>query len=123
MARDPPSMAHDVAYRDLGGPSARCVITVHTDASAASECEVFVERGSARTSSDRSPGTLSKDPASTATTAPPRVESWRVVSGGPPLEDDGLVTCIMEQVPALTYEALGEQNTARVHYPLLFSPG
>ena len=79
MARDPPSMAHDVAYRDLGGPSARCVITVHTDASAASECEVFVERWSARTSSDRSPGTLSKDPASTATTAPPRVESWRVV--------------------------------------------
>jgi biopolymer transport protein ExbD len=45
------------------------------------------------------------------------------VSGGTTLEDQALVDCIMEKVPALEYPKLGEQKTARVHYPLLFSPG
>jgi biopolymer transport protein ExbD len=46
-----------------------------------------------------------------------------VVAGGTTLEDQGVIDCIMEQVPALEYPELGEQKTARVHYPLLFSPG
>ena len=41
----------------------------------------------------------------------------------PTLEDEALHACILEVVPGLTYEPLGEQKTARVHYPLIFSPG
>lgn len=32
-------------------------------------------------------------------------------------------TCILEVLPNLRYEPLGEQNTAWVRYPILFSPG
>jgi len=37
--------------------------------------------------------------------------------------DEGLSKCVLEKVPMLRFEALGDQKTARVHYPLVFSPG
>jgi hypothetical protein len=47
-----------------------------------------------------------------------------LVEGSATLEDPDLVNCILERIPStLTYEALGEDKTARIHYPLLFSPG
>lgn len=39
------------------------------------------------------------------------------------IDDEALRTCILEKLPALEYEALGEQNTARIYYPILFSAG
>jgi biopolymer transport protein ExbD len=37
--------------------------------------------------------------------------------------DEALPKCILEKVPSLRYEPLGDQQTARIHYPLVFSPG
>lgn len=39
------------------------------------------------------------------------------------LTDPEVVSCVMELLPALTYEPMGYPNTAAVVYPLLFSPG
>lgn len=39
------------------------------------------------------------------------------------VENEALETCVGELLPALRYKPLGPQNTALVHYPLLFSPG
>lgn len=45
----------------------------------------------------------------------------RVVSNT--TEDEALEACILEKVPGMGFPALGEQLTARVQYPLVFSPG
>jgi biopolymer transport protein ExbD len=37
--------------------------------------------------------------------------------------DEGLPKCILSKVPSLTFEPLGDQQTARIHYPIVFSPG
>jgi len=38
-------------------------------------------------------------------------------------EDDELIECILSYLPALVFEPLGEQNTARVHFPYMLSAG
>jgi len=48
---------------------------------------------------------------------PPKVQSAGT------LEDEELVTCIEELLPALKYPALGEGKTAIALHPILFSPG
>jgi len=45
------------------------------------------------------------------------------VQGGGTVDDDGLIQCITELLPAIKYEPLGEGKTAIAQYPLLFSPG
>lgn len=39
------------------------------------------------------------------------------------MDDEALHTCILEKLPGLKYEALGPENTARIHYPIVFSAG
>ena len=39
------------------------------------------------------------------------------------MADPEVAKCVLEKVPALQYKTLGDQKTARVHYPLIFSPG
>lgn len=39
------------------------------------------------------------------------------------LENETLTTCITELMPSIEFKPLGEQKTAIVQYPLLFSPG
>jgi biopolymer transport protein ExbD len=47
-----------------------------------------------------------------------------LVEAGSTIADPELAACILDRLSStLSYEALGEQNTARIHYPLLFSPG
>ncbi|MGC6491916.1 MAG: biopolymer transporter ExbD [Myxococcota bacterium] len=39
------------------------------------------------------------------------------------VESPELEACVLEKAPAIAYEPLGEQKTALIHYPMLFSPG
>jgi len=45
------------------------------------------------------------------------------IDEGATVEDPELITCIEGYLPQLQFPALGDQNTALVLYPLLFSPG
>lgn len=48
---------------------------------------------------------------------PPRIQP------GGTIEDEALRACIEGYLPNLTFQPLGEGNTALIHYALLFSPG